>query len=297
MKTRFSTLGASSFFLSVLIATSALAAAPLAAPRTAAATMLASHKAVYSVSLTSTRPGGDYLDVSGKMSLEFADKCDVWKTTQKSLLRTVTGEGGEESSRSDFTAWESKAGDLYTFSISQTQNGDVSAITGSATRSGPDGAGVAEYSKPQHKTYKLPAHFTFPTAQQIKLVEVARKGVRFFSGDLFDGSEGGGASHYSAVILKPESDAMLKPAPKGPQLDSSLLDGPAYRVRVAFYPPAGTDDTKDGDEPGESANQPEYEMTMTVHDNGVISDYDYDYQDFSVHGKLDAIKALPRPHC
>ena len=36
-------------------------------------------------------------------------------------------------------------------------------------------------------------------------------------------------------------------------------------------------------------------MTMTVHDNGVVSDYDYDYQDFSVHGQLAGHSGLAAP--
>lgn len=268
----------------------AFAAAPVAAP--AGAPVLASHKALYSVTLSNTRPGGDYLDVSGKMILEFTDACDAWTTSQKSLLRTVTGEGTEALSHSDFAAWESKAGDDYKFTVRQTQDGDVSEFRGRAKRNGQGDAGTAEYTKPEHKTYKLPPHFLFQTAQQVKLIEYAKKGDHFLSGDMFDGSEGGGSAHFNAVILKPSPDSQTKTTLKDP-----LLDSPPHRVRVAFYPPAGTGDEPDGKAAADAGDQPEYEMTMTVHDNGVVSDYDYDYQDFSVHGQLKAIQALPRPHC
>ncbi|MDB5393415.1 MAG: hypothetical protein JWM91_921 [Rhodospirillales bacterium] len=253
-------------------------------------TILISHKALYSVTLTGTRPGGDYLDVSGKMILEFTDACDAWTTSQKSLLRTVTGEGTEALSHSDFAAWESKAGDDYKFSVRQTQDGDTSEFRGRAKRNGQGDTGTAEYTKPERATYKLPPHFLFQTAQQVKLIEYARKGEHFLSGDMFDGSEGGGAAHFNAVILKLNADA-AKSALKDP-----LLDSPPHRVRVAFYPAAGTANQSDG-KAADTGEQPEYEMTMTVHDNGVVSDYDYDYQDFSVHGQLKAIQALPRPHC
>src|SRR5215469_2772218 len=64
-----------------------------APPPVTGSIVLASHKALYTVTLTGTRAGSDYLDVSGKMILEFTDACDAWTTSQKSLLRTVTGEG------------------------------------------------------------------------------------------------------------------------------------------------------------------------------------------------------------
>lgn len=253
--------------------------------------VLASHRALYSVALTATRPGADYVDVTGKMNLEFTDKCGVWSTRQKSMLQTTTGDGSEERSQSDFRASESKAGDIYQFQLKQTQGSDTTEYQGSATRTGANGAGIAEYTAPEHKTYRLPPHFVFQVAQQIKIIEAAKKGQRFYNGDLFDGTEGGGASHFNAVLLKPETTAALKPTIKDP-----LLDSPSYRVRIAFFPAAGT---VDRDESGQSddGDEPEYEMTMTLHENGVVSEYDYDYQDFSVHGKLEALQALPKPHC
>ena len=265
------------------------AAGPAGVPAPASQIVLASHKALYTVTLTSTRRGSDYVDVSGKMVLEFTDACDAWTTNQKSLLRTVTSDGTEEVSNSDFAAWESKAGDDYKFSSRQTQNGDVSEYRGRARRNGPNDSGVADYTKPERKTYRLPPRFLFQTAQQVRLIEYAQKGGRFLSGDMFDGSEGGGSARFNAIVLKQES------AP-GSAVKNPLLDSPAHRLRIAFFPPAGT---VDEDEPAaiDTSETPEYEMTMTVHDNGVVSDYDYDYEDFSVHGTLEAIQALPRPHC
>jgi hypothetical protein len=242
------------------------AAAPPVIPSSTAQTVLASHKALYNVTLISTRPGTDYQDVTGKMFLEFTDSCDAWTTNQKSLLRVLTDEGNEQKSRSVFSAWESKAG---------KGAGDV---------------GTATYTKPERKTYNLPPHFLFQTAQQVKLIEYAQKGGHFLSGDMFDGSEGGGSARFNAVILKPSLDKAQGTVPSNP-----LLDSPRHRIRVAFYTPAGTDD--DDSQSSGGSNQPEYEMTMTVHDNGVVSDYDYDYEDFSVHGQLVSILALPQPHC
>jgi hypothetical protein len=264
----------------------------IAAPSSAVGPVaLASHKALYTVTLTDTRPGSDYLDVSGKMILEFTDACEAWKTSQKSLLRTVTGEGTESLSHSDFEAWETKNGRDYNFTVRQTQDGDTSEFRGVARRDGPGDTGTANYTKPEKASYKLPPHFLFQTAQQVKLIEYAKKGGHFLSGDMFDGSEGGGAAHFNAIVLKtPAKDSAA-------DVKNPLLDSPLHRVRIAFYPPAGTEDKSDGQAAADSNEEPEYEMTMTVHDNGVVSDYDYDYQDFSVHGQLQAIQALSHPRC
>jgi hypothetical protein len=254
---------------------------------------LASHRAIYSISLKSVRPGADYIDVDGAMAIDFKDVCDAWTTNQKSTLRTVTSDGAEDRSDSEFNAWESKDGAGYNFSMKQNQGGEATEYRGHAKRNAPSDSGVADYTKPDREHFKLPAHFLFQTAQQIKLLEFARKGDRFLSGDIFDGSEGGGAARFNAVILKPA----IKPATAS--LKNPLLDAPAYRVRVAFYLPEGTlaRDESTGKLVTDSGEEPEYEVTMTIHDNGVVSDYDYDYDDFSVHGTLRDIQASSRPHC
>ncbi|HLG87645.1 MAG TPA: DUF1849 family protein [Alphaproteobacteria bacterium] len=254
--------------------------------------VLASHKALYTVTMTNARSGGEYLDVSGKMLLQFTDACDGWTTSQKSLLRSLLADGTEELSNSDFTSWESKGGDSYTFSVKQVDGNDVTEFRGRAKRLGANGAGVAEYTKPERKSYQLPPHFFFQTAQQIKLLEIANKGERFFNGQMFDGSEGGGASQFNAVILKSAIPVKLG-------IKSTLLDSPSHRVRIAFYSPEGVTPTgSDGNKAAaDTGEQPEYEMTMTVHDNGVVSDYDYQYEEFSIHGQLEAIQPMPTPHC
>lgn len=269
------------------------AATPAGAPLAGNGPTLASHKAVYAVTMTSVRPGGAYVDISGKMLLEFTDACDVWTTNQKSLLKTVSADGNEERSESYFSAVESKAGDKYTFQVKQTQDGETAEFRGQARRTGPDGAGVVQYTKPGKRTIKLPAHFFFQTAQQLKLIEVAQKGERFANGQMFDGTEGGGAAQFNAIILKGLSGSSSP-------LKSPLLTPPAHRVRVAFYPPSNlppSPDSEGGQTASDTGEEPEYEMTMTLHDNGVVSDYDYDYADFSIHGRLEAIETINRPKC
>jgi len=253
---------------------------------------LASHKALYTVSLTSSRPGSDYQDVTGKMSLEFTDACEAWTTKQKSLLRTISADGSEELSDSDFTASESKSGNLYSFDVRQSQNGETAEFHGRAKRTA-DGSAVAVYTKPKLKSYKLPLHVLFQTEQQRKLIELAEKGLHFLNGYMFDGSEGGGAARFNAIILKPPASGAAMP------VNSPLLDSPGHRIRIAFYPAAGTADNEEanGQPTADSGDEPEYEMTMTVHENGVVSDYDYDYRDFSVHGRIEAIQPIPQPHC
>jgi hypothetical protein len=271
------------------------AAAAASPPVPAASASMVAHRALYTVSMTSARPGGAYVDVNGKMFYEFADCGDAWTSNQKFLLHYFSADGPEVRFDSDYSSWESKAGDSYTFSVRRARDGEVvEEYRGQAKRRGAAAGGLAEFTKPERKALKLPPHFLFPTAQTMKLIEHADRGDKFFNAELFDGTDGGGALQVNAVVLgasKKPDDLSLK---------SPLLDPPAHRVRIAFYPAEGA--PADADPEGEAAaqtttDQPDYEMTMTLHDNGVVSDMTIDYEEFSIHGRLQSIESRPRPHC
>ena len=264
------------------------AAPPVAVAPAAPASILSSHRALYQITLTSTQPGGAYLDVNGAMFYDFTDGCDVWTTNQKFVLRTFDTEGKESRSDSDYTASESKAGDNYTFLVRKTQDSDAEELRGHAKREA-DGTGTAEFIKPQKLNFKLVSQFLFPSAQTIQLIEHTKTGDRFFSGSLFDGTQTGGAAKFNAIILKkPEVTSAIKHA---------LLKAPAHRIRIAFFPVDSRVGKRAGPSQVDLSGQPDYEQTMTIHENGVISDMDVNLGDYSVHYRLQAIEAKPRPHC
>jgi hypothetical protein len=63
------------------------------------------------------------------------------------------------------------------------------------------------------------------------------------------------------------------------------LRGPAWNVRLAFFPVRGTEAISD------------YEMNAVIHRNGIISDMRVDYKDFSVTQKLVALERLKNTVC
>ena len=251
---------------------------------------LAPHRALYIITMTNAHPGGNYVDVNGKMYFEFADACNDWTTSQKFMLNTVDSDGKRGSSESDYTSSETKAGDSFTFSVRKTQDGQTEAVKGVARRGAPGTPGTVEFSKPEHKIFGLPPQFMFPTAQTVTMLDHARKGDRFFSGQMFDGTEESGTVPFNAVLLKPAAP------PSDLQVKSPLLKAPARRIRIAFYPAVNGSgpQTKAGLANGGRAD---YEQTMILHDNGVISDMEVDMGDYSVHYRLQALQPMPHPKC
>src|SRR6202012_4330847 len=163
-----------------------------------------------------------------------------------------------------------RGGDLY-----EELRGNASLET--------DGAGNAKYSMPPELAFNLSRGTLFPMRHTMALLKSIKSGKKFFNAVVFDGSDDEGPVEISAVAGKMVNGMTgLVPSPK---LDASLLSGPAWFVRMAFFP-AKT--------PAEEAD---YEMNAVIHENGVISDMRIDYKDFSVTQKLVALDHLKNAVC
>lgn len=143
--------------------------------------------------------------------------------------------------------------------------------------------GVAEFEKPEKATIPLKADVLFPTAHTLFLIDQAQAGVPFVVRQVFDGTTVDDATTISAVIgptLKPgEENANEHP------IGTPLLDRPSWRMRLGFFPAES------------KAEEPDYELSMRLMDNGVSQNMALDYGDYVVNAKLDHIEPLPHPSC
>jgi hypothetical protein len=238
------------------------------------------HRALYTMTLG--RTGGDtgVVGANGTMSYQWGEVCDGWTVEQRYRLKMGYSETPDVSIASNFVTWEAKDGLSYRFNQKETRNGtEDEEIRGNAKLDGPGKGGTADFEKPDGKSFKLPAGMLFPSAHTIFLIDKAKAGEVFISKHIFDGATVENAVLVSAVIgpkVPPDPEAAKK---------SPLLNRPGWRVRLAFFPA----DPK--------AEKPDYELGMTLLDNGVSRDMMIDYGDYAIHATLDDIEALPKPGC
>jgi outer membrane protein OmpA-like peptidoglycan-associated protein len=143
-------------------------------------------------------------------------------------------------------------------------------------------SGVAEFSKPEQTTIPLKPDTLFPTAHTLFLIERAQAGEQFVVRNVFDGTTVDDATMISAVIgptLKPGLDPYDKP------IKNTLLLRPGWHVRLAFFPSES------------KSEEPDYELSMRLLDNGVSQNMELDYGDYVVRAELEQIEPLPRPAC
>jgi hypothetical protein len=250
----------------------------------APAAEIAPHRALYSLNLAKTNSAGGVVGATGAMVYEWGETCTGWTVQQRFRLRLEYAEQDNVEVSSNLVTWESKDGLRYRFNERRVRNGDVDEeIKGEATLAGPGKGGSAEFTKPHAVTLVLPPGTLFPTAHTLFLIERAEAGGQFVVRKVFDGATVENAGEISAVI-----GAKLKPGPSRPgeKLPKSpLLDRPAWRMRLAFFPA------------GSQQEEPDYELGMRLLDNGVSQDMTLDYGDYVIRAKLDDIEALSRPKC
>ena len=262
------------------------------------ATEISPHRALYSLSLESSKAGSGVVAASGAMIYEWGETCDAWTVQQRFRLRLVYEDADPVELSSTLVSWESKDGLRYRFNERRLRNGEPDEeVRGEARLDGPSKGGKADFTKPDAASLTLAPNVLFPTAHTLLLIERAAAGDNFLSRYVFDGATEENASQISAVIgprIDPAANgdkaAAGSAAPKDADnkvkvLKSPLIERPSWRVRLAFFPADAKSD------------EPDYELGMRLFDNGVSGDMSLDYSDYIIRAKLDEIEPLSKPAC
>lgn len=261
-----------------LLAATPVLAQPAATSMASVAAKIQPHRAIYAMSLGSARNGAKVSDVRGRMMFEWADACDGWTTEQRFQLRFVYSEGDDMAMNTNYTTWEAKNGLRYRFNVRKLVNGELDEEVRGEANLQADGAGTAQFTKPEPQEMELPAGTMFPTAHTLAILDHAERNEPFFTRTIFDGSDAEGPTEVSTVTGKPG-------APKESGKDPLLKVGKSWPVRMAFFPLQS------------DSAQPEYEMSLRLLENGIAESMQIDYGDFTVNAVLEKIEALPKSGC
>jgi hypothetical protein len=252
----------------------AVAANATAPTPVAAASALAAHKALYTLTLDKTK-GGEIVAARGTMGYEVTDACDGWAVRQRLKMNITNADGQEIVMTSDYATWESKNGLKFRFHVRQTTDDAVTSQTdGDASLTKLGGPGEARYTSPRTQTVPLPTGTMFPMMHTAAIIAAAKDKKRFLALPLFDGTDDDGVEDSFIVILDWNA-----PAPtKWPAL-SSL---PSTRVHLSFF------------DHQETAITPGYEVSMRYWENGVADAMKMDFGDFVMDAKMTEFALQPR---
>jgi EipB-like len=263
-----------------------LAAAALAPVAAAAAPpVLASHRAVYDISLAEADDGTDVAGVSGRLVLEFTgSECAGYTSKLRFVTETEGADGMRQLTDSRSSTYEAANGQSLDFN-NETYAGDVLAeqSEGTANRDGGD-VSVA-LTRPGEKKFAINDTVVFPTQQMERIIASALDGDAFVSFAVYDGSENGETIFDTAGVIGKVSTA--NDAADEPVVATAGIAGMRHwPVTISYF-----------DQRGVGEEMPFYVLSFVVYENGIGRSMRIDYGDFSLSGKLTRLDMLPEPPC
>jgi hypothetical protein len=245
--------------------------------------VLTPHRAAYVLTLGAAKSGA-VAAIDGAMTVDWQESCEGWTMTQRMRFRIFDADGDTVENDISFSSFESRAGDAYRFTMRTLNDGEpIEELRGRATLAGRDKGGRAVFTDPAEEVIELPPGTLFPTRHTLLLIDAAQAGRRSWARPVFDGAAVDGAMEVNAAIGTPLDPAS---AERGPGIAPDLLATRSWRVRLAFF---RMDDQGGG--------EPEYETEMRLYDNGVGSEFVFDYPEFSIRARLERLEAFARPRC
>ncbi len=249
---------------------------------------LVPHKALYNISLHSVKSAAKVINVEGQILYAMQQTCEGYLGNHHFNLLYEYADTPGLHVTSDFTSFENFAGNKLEFFSSRNRESDLIEEYSGEAKLNAAGDGLVQYLQPLARDFDLPEGALFPNQHTLKVIEAARKGDKFYTATVFDGSDEKGPVIVNAFIL--DSGVPLVPMNASVSNDSKgvespLLDTKSWKVRLAFFPLES------------ELSEPDYEMTVRLHENGVISDMFVEYTDFSVTQKLVAIEENSKAEC
>lgn len=266
------------FFLAVLWAVGGGATPARAVLDRAHAAGLKSHKALYDIRLSSKKSGSNIVNISGTMFYEWHPSCDAWVSTHRFDMLYEYPEVPAVRVTSEFSTYESFDGKAYNFTLQRKRDGVLyEEVRGNVQGVEHDNPDMAVYSIPRDLSFNLPDGTLFPMAHTLEVLEKIKQGKKFYNATIFDGSDAEGPVDVNSFVGRV---AAYQPPEKYAQyIDKSLTDAKGWNVRLAFFPLNNFEETSD------------YEMSLVVHENGVISGMEVNYEDFSITQTLRALES------
>ena len=258
-----------------------LKAEPGAGPN--AGLSLASHRAVYDLSMIKAEGSKAPADARGRIAFDFTGSaCDGYAQNFRQLTELQASEGPLRVSDMRSATFEDGDGKNFRFKVeTDVDQSQVEATDGRAARSADGGLSV-NLSHPKTTKLDLARDVLFPTDHLRHVIEAARGGGHILSVKVFDGSESGQKIYDTTTVIgKPVTGAADDASKNVPDL-AKLTRWP---VAISYF------------EEGKADSQPNYTLSFDLYENGISRDLKLDYGDFVLRGKMVELELLPSKPC
>ncbi|WP_363347373.1 cell envelope integrity EipB family protein [Methylocystis echinoides] len=267
--------------------TRALFAAILAAPLTPAAPAfaqgeppLASHRAIYELTLDKASGSKAPAQARGRIVFEFAASCEGYVQNFRQITELQPAEGATKLSDMISATFESLDASDMRFKVETKVDNRVSEATDGKARREKDGKILIDLTKPKRAHVDLEGQVFFPSEHLIHIIEAARAGQQLLEARVYDGTGRGDKSFDTLTVI---SKAIETPASE--KATESLKGLKRWRVAVSYF------------ETGKRDGQPIYVLSFDLYENGISRALSLDYGDFVLKGEMKELALQPATAC
>ncbi len=264
----------------IIIALALAAGGPAAAQE--APVRLAPHRAVYDLSLASSRGARTVDSARGRIAFDFTgNACEGYSLKFRQVTEIQSSEGGSKTSDLRSANFESGDGRSFRFR-NDTGDGDspLQTVDGEAERKA-GGPLTTKIRSPKRETASLDGEAVFPNTQMRDLIAAAKAGRSTMSEKVFDGSDDGRTVYETLAVIGKRIEPGAGEGLEAPAREGDLGKLARWPVSMSYF------------KLGRKAETPVYVLSFDVYENGVSRALKLDYGDFALAGKMTRFEPLP----
>jgi len=250
---------------------------------------LVPHRAIYDLSLGTTRGNSQLAGVRGRILYDFGGSvCQGYSLEFRQVSELDSGEGKVSTSDLRSTTWE--GADARTFKFNSQNFVDenlVDSVDGHARREASKTAVALE--KPQQKSLSLAAGVVFPTEHMVRVIKAARAGQAVLSFPVYDGSETGDKVFDTLTVIGHEIQPGERNHDDAAAGEPKLASVPRWPVTVSYF--------ERGKAETNAEQLPAYAISFELYANGISRALALDYNTFVINGKLASIDIKDAKPC
>ncbi len=248
----------------------------------AAEVPLAPHKAVYELSLLSSKGSDAPTSARGRIVYEFnGNSCEGYTVTFRQATELVSAEGRPQVLDTRSTTFESGDGKTFRFRIETLSNGNRTKLLEGAAERTEDSLSINMKSPAPAKT-DLAVVALFPVQQTLRGLAAARAGETTLEINAYDGSGDGQKVYHSLNIIG-------RPSAKASDDEAGKTEGMKEMQRWPVVASYFDRDKPDG--------APIYTLAFEMWENGISSNLRLNYGDFVLGGKISQFELLKPTPC
>lgn len=254
-----------------------------AKPGAAEAMALASHRAVYELTLVKSVGNKSPTAAHGQIAFDFAGSpCEGYVQNFRQFTELQPAEGPTRISDMHSATFEDPEGKNYDFKMqTKIDNSAAEAVDGKAFKSA-GGALSVQLAKPKPSRFDLAAGVLFPTEHLRQILATALAGKNLLEVKVYDGSETGEKVFETTTVI---GRAIVAPAAERAAQVPALANLRRWPVSIAYF------------EAEQKDNAPSYTLSFDLYENGISRALKLDYGDFVLGGEMSSLELVAESAC